>query len=114
MQLLSLLYSSSAAVEDQANLESLAPRLFPFFRHTLTSVRLASVTCYCLLLEKSPEKASWLIPEVLHPAVLLTFQNLTVEADPTVSKKSKASYIRHLEELAYSLSYYERADSRFC
>ena len=90
MQLLSLLFDSPAAGEEQADLTSLVPRLYPFFRHPLVSVRLAAVTCCSLLLSKSRSPAVWLTPDILLPALLLTLQTLTVETEAAVLAKSKA------------------------
>ena len=92
MQLLSALYEGPWSEEERSDLSTLAPRLFPFFRHTLTSVRAASVACLSLLLEGSPAPAQWLLSTVLHPALLLTFQNLTIETEPEIVQKSKVTH----------------------
>ena len=90
MQLLGLLYYQSEAEAGEPKLANLVPRLYPFFPHTLLSVRLASVSCLSSLLSKFSSPAAWLTPEVLAPAIRLTFQNLVLESHQPLLEKSKA------------------------
>jgi len=73
-------------------LSALVPRLYPFFRHTLSSVRQAVVAAVSILLDTGD--ASW-IDERL---VRLLFQNLVVE--PTTA--SAAAFERAVDLLAQS------------
>ena len=89
MQLLSALYSHSELDEEQSQLPRLIPRLFPFFRHTLSSVRKAAITCCSLLLSSASVHCSWLTAHILGPALQLTFQNLVVEPEQDNIRRSK-------------------------
>ena len=92
MQLLSALYSHSGSDEEQSQLPQLIPRLFPFFRHTLRSVRRATVTCCSLLLSTASSECSWLTAEILGSALQLTFQSLVVEPELDIIDKSKVAF----------------------
>lgn len=50
MQLLTQLQQAVRPAPPDAALAALVPRLWPFFRHTLASVRLATVRCLAALL----------------------------------------------------------------
>lgn len=56
MQLLTRMYGESGAPVAADDLGSLVPRLWPFFRHTLTSVRRSCVLCLQTLLSADPGK----------------------------------------------------------
>lgn len=93
MQLLSALYTTSSTEEDQLELPKLVPRLFPFFRHTLSSVRKACVIC-CFLLLNASSDSRWLTAEILSPALQLTYQNLIVEPEQDIIEQSKVPIFR--------------------
>lgn len=58
MQLLTHMYGEGGAPAAADDLGNLVPRLWPFFRHTLTSVRRSCVRCLQTLLSADPGKAT--------------------------------------------------------
>lgn len=104
MQLLGVLCSCSKTEERQPVVRELVPRLYPFFRHTLTSVRLASVLCLHALLDHDSASLEWLSPEVLRPALCLSFQNLVLDIDQALLEKSKVPALRSCEIAGISLA----------
>ena len=85
MQLLSQLYQHGAHPGALA-MDAVVPRLWPCFRHELTSVRLAAVRCMAAL---APSNTAWLTPELLITALRLTFQNLVMEEDAAILQASQ-------------------------
>ena len=97
MLLLTSIYDNlSIEISSEDGMSDLLPRLFPFFRHTLSSVRLATLRCMSSLLLRSATPAAWLLPDQLLPALRLTFQNLVMESDAQVLEESKVSLTKHL------------------
>ncbi|GMH43351.1 hypothetical protein BSKO_11273 [Bryopsis sp. KO-2023] len=83
MQLLWQLYSQPGTFETGLELSHLVPRLWPFFRHSLTAVRLASVQCLEQLLTSTPQNAPWL-ERIALDALIFTFFNLLLESKEEV------------------------------
>lgn len=108
MQLLSALYSANNLAEEQSHLPNLIPRLFPFFRHTLASVRKAAVTCCALLLADTSSDGTWLTAKSLSQALQLTFQALIVETEQDIIDKSK---VHPYLSTSLSPSFSSRSDS---
>ena len=97
MLLLTSIYDNlSTEISGKDCMSDLLPRLFPFFRHTLSSVRLATLRCMSSLLLRSATPAAWLLPEQLQSALRLTFQNLVCESDAQVLEASKVSLSRQI------------------
>lgn len=96
MQLLWQLYSQPGTFRTGHELVHLVPRLWPFFRHSLTSVRLASVKCLEQLLNASPRNAEWL-EETLLDALILTFCNLLLEKREDVLSMSAEVWVLLLD-----------------
>jgi TATA-binding protein-associated factor len=90
MLLLTSIYDNlSVKISSEDNLTALVPRLFPFFRHALSSVRLATLRCMSSLLFRSATPAAWLLPAQLLPALRLTFQNLVIESDAKIVEATR-------------------------
>ena len=89
MQLLAKLFTAGSAEEAADRLQTLVPRLWPFFRHTLTSVRLATVRCLSSLLATSTSAETWLTPPLLSSGLQLAFQNLVLESNADVLRASQ-------------------------
>ncbi|CAD7702492.1 unnamed protein product [Ostreobium quekettii] len=87
MQLLWQLYSQPGTFQPSKDLSSLVPRLWPFFRHSLSSVRLAVVQCCEQLIRCSPQQDSWLEP-LFGDMLTLTFCNLLLETHENVLNSS--------------------------
>ena len=67
-------------VDNEINLKSLFPRLYPFFRHAVMSVRIATLKCINVLVDvgmdnRFGEEDSWISLELLR----LIFQNFLIE-----------------------------------
>jgi TATA-binding protein-associated factor len=96
MTLLAEVHSSPAAAAasgDSSNngLSQLVPRLWPFLRHGLTSVRHATVRCLSALLRSQP--AAELLPgEELQRALRLLFQCLLLERNGEVLAAAQAAW----------------------
>ncbi|KAH7295287.1 hypothetical protein KP509_27G041200 [Ceratopteris richardii] len=74
---------SSRQMDDPLLLSTLAPRLWPFMRHNISSVRHAAISMLERVLEagiKSASGLSWLVP-ILGDALRIVYQNLLLEAD---------------------------------
>ncbi|PSS03879.1 hypothetical protein BD289DRAFT_478358 [Coniella lustricola] len=70
---------SSAKQDDERSFTVLVPRLYPFLRHTITSVRLAVLKALMTFAKLDAESSrGWLNGRLLR----LIFQNLLVERDP--------------------------------
>ncbi|ORY69791.1 uncharacterized protein BCR38DRAFT_480958 [Pseudomassariella vexata] len=68
---------SSAEQDDERSFKLLVPRLYPFLRHTITSVRLAVLKALMTFVNLGQESLGWLDGRTLR----LIFQNLLVERD---------------------------------
>lgn len=68
---------SSAEQDEDRSFRLLVPRLYPFLRHTITSVRLAVLKALMTFVKLGPESLGWLDGRTLR----LIFQNLLVERD---------------------------------
>lgn len=102
MALLAEVYTSPAAEaaagqasggggEGDASLGQLVPRLWPFLRHSLTSVRHASLRCLTALLHSCPP--SVLLPgQELQRALRLLFQCLLLERNAEVLAAAQAAW----------------------
>ncbi|TQS33097.1 hypothetical protein Golomagni_06570, partial [Golovinomyces magnicellulatus] len=75
----------SAAADEERSFTLLVPRLYPFLRHTITSVRLAVLKALLTFAKLADESSQgWLNGRVLR----LVFQNLLVERDKETLDKS--------------------------
>ncbi|KAI9495302.1 hypothetical protein BDB00DRAFT_870456 [Zychaea mexicana] len=72
-------------VRSRCSLADLVPRLYPFFRHTITGVRVAVLNTLLTFLECGTA-AEWLDERVYR----LVFQNLVVEEKPPILEKTLA------------------------
>lgn len=86
--------SATGVEDDPFLLSTLAPRLWPFMRHNITSVRLAAIRTLERLLESGDYRAkgdtgsSWAVP-ILGDALRMVFQNLLLESDEAVIQCSQ-------------------------
>ncbi|KAI0598541.1 SNF2 family domain-containing protein [Biscogniauxia sp. FL1348] len=69
---------SSAEQDEERSFTLLVPRLYPFLRHTITSVRLAVLKALLTFVNLGKESQGWLDGKILR----LIFQNILVERDP--------------------------------
>ncbi|OTA60029.1 hypothetical protein K449DRAFT_397105 [Hypoxylon sp. EC38] len=69
---------NSAEQDEERSFTLLVPRLYPFLRHTITSVRLAVLKALMTFVNLGVESQGWLNGRILR----LTFQNILVERDP--------------------------------
>ncbi|KAI2639821.1 hypothetical protein GGS26DRAFT_587270 [Hypomontagnella submonticulosa] len=67
----------SAEQDEERSFTLLVPRLYPFLRHTITSVRLAVLKALMTFVGLGVESQGWLDGRILR----LTFQNILVERD---------------------------------
>ncbi|KAH6661114.1 hypothetical protein BKA67DRAFT_654254 [Truncatella angustata] len=67
----------SAQQDEERSFKELVPRLYPFLRHTITSVRLAVLKALMTFVHLGEESLGWLDGRTLR----LIFQNLLVERD---------------------------------
>ncbi|KAK6196856.1 hypothetical protein LQW54_011119 [Pestalotiopsis sp. IQ-011] len=67
----------SALEDEERSFKQLVPRLYPFLRHTITSVRLAVLKALMTFVHLGEESLGWLDGKTLR----LIFQNLLVERD---------------------------------
>ncbi|BGP38652.1 TATA-binding protein-associated factor mot1 [Rhodotorula kratochvilovae] len=70
-------------------LPQLIPRLFPFFRHTITSVRLAVLNTILVFLQLPSIDPSWVDARLLR----LVFQNLILEERLDIRAASEAAWV---------------------
>ncbi|KAI1099999.1 hypothetical protein F4804DRAFT_62672 [Jackrogersella minutella] len=68
---------TSAEQDEERSFTLLVPRLYPFLRHTITSVRLAVLKALMTFANLGVESQGWLDGRILR----LTFQNILVERD---------------------------------
>ncbi|KAI9316037.1 hypothetical protein BX666DRAFT_283572 [Dichotomocladium elegans] len=88
MDLIAKMFEQTGVMEivrARCSLSELVPRLYPFFRHTITGVRLAVLNTLLTFLECGTA-ADWLDERVYR----LVFQNLVVEEKPQVLEKTLA------------------------
>ncbi|KAJ3309940.1 btaf1 RNA polymerase II, B-TFIID transcription factor-associated, 170kDa [Boothiomyces sp. JEL0838] len=81
-------------------LEKLVPQLFPFFRHAITSVRLAVLRTLSSLAELSKEENSAGISWVTTDLLRLVFQNFVLEEKEEVIKSTSNVWSQLVELLA--------------
>lgn len=97
MTLLAEMYTAAAGSAGEGagvgggDLSAMVPRLWPFLRHGLTSVRLAAVRCTAALLRCSGGEGL-LGGEELCRALRLLFQNLLLERNEEVLVQSSAAW----------------------
>lgn len=97
LRLLAELISASDAAEQQGAVHSEhVPRLWPFFRHTLASVRMAVLQTLQLLL--SAESSRTWLGGALDALARLTYQNLLVEERPAIRKLTTDLWAMVLEK----------------
>ncbi|KAG9318204.1 hypothetical protein JVU11DRAFT_284 [Chiua virens] len=77
-------------------LSDLAPTLFPFFRHTISNVRLAVVRTLSSFMTVSSLPRDW----IATPFLCLLFQNLIVEERPDIRSASLSSWKTALEVIS--------------
>ncbi|KAK4541751.1 TATA-binding protein-associated factor mot1 [Oleoguttula mirabilis] len=76
---------SNAETDPDQSFDELVPRLYPFLRHTITSVRSAVLRALLTFIDiQGPETKGWINGKALR----LVYQNLLVERNEAVSKLS--------------------------
>lgn len=70
--------------DEESSFTLLVPRLYPFLRHTITSVRLAVLKALMTFVDLGEESQGWLDGKILR----LVFQNILVERDSDTLKMS--------------------------
>ncbi|KAJ9474791.1 TATA-binding protein-associated factor MOT1 [Pseudozyma hubeiensis] len=85
-----------AEAEEQRALSLLIPRLFPFFRHTITSVRLSVLNALRVFLTVPSLPKDWIDERVLR----LLFQNLVVEEKLPIRRASADAWGHALAHVA--------------
>lgn len=96
MQLLWQLYSQPGTFQAGADLSGLVPRLWPFFRHNLSTVRMATVQCLEQLLIASLPNSVWL-DETLLDTLIFVFINLLLEPKEEIIAKSEEVWVLLLD-----------------
>lgn len=87
----------SAEQDEERSFTLLVPRLYPFLRHTITSVRLAVLKALMTFVNLGAESQGWLDGRILR----LAFQNILVERDQdtlNMSMELWAALVRCLAE----------------
>ncbi|GEM06888.1 SNF2-related helicase [Rhodotorula toruloides] len=79
-------------------LPQLIPRIFPFFRHTITSVRLAVLNTLLVFARLPSVNSSWINDGLLR----LVFQNLIFEERPDIRRASEELWLACLQRFATS------------
>ncbi|ROV94657.1 hypothetical protein VSDG_06159 [Cytospora chrysosperma] len=88
---------ASAKEDDERSFTVLVPRLYPFLRHTITSVRLAVLKALMTFAKLDAESAQgWLNGRILR----LIFQNILVERDQGTLNMSMELWIALVKSLA--------------
>lgn len=88
---------NSASVDEERSFTVLVPRLYPFLRHTITSVRLAVLKALMTFSKLDQESSQgWLNGRLLR----LIFQNLLVERDPETLETSMDLWVALIKSLA--------------
>lgn len=85
-----------AEAQEQRALSLLIPRLFPFFRHTITSVRLSVLNALRVFLTVPSLPKDWIDERVLR----LLFQNLVVEEKLPIRRASADAWRHALAHVA--------------
>ncbi|KAJ1024814.1 hypothetical protein NDA16_002854 [Ustilago loliicola] len=85
-----------AEAQEQRALSLLIPRLFPFFRHTITSVRLSMLNALRVFLTVPSLPKDWIDERVLR----LLFQNLVVEEKLPIRRASADAWSHALAHVA--------------
>lgn len=85
-----------AEAQEERALSLLIPRLFPFFRHTITSVRLSVLNALRVFLTVSSLPKDWIDERVLR----LLFQNLVVEEKLPIRRASADAWNHALAHVA--------------
>ncbi|CBQ68835.1 related to MOT1-transcriptional accessory protein [Sporisorium reilianum SRZ2] len=85
-----------AEAQEQRALSLLIPRLFPFFRHTITSVRLSVLNALRVFLTVPSLPKDWIDERVLR----LLFQNLVVEEKLPIRRASADAWAHALAHVA--------------
>jgi TATA-binding protein-associated factor len=85
-------------IDNQINLKSLFPRLYPFFRHAVISVRIATLKCINVLVDvgmddRFEEDESWISLELLR----LVFQNFLIEENKQILELTLNTWTHILE-----------------
>ena len=87
----------SAAQDEERSFTRLVPRLYPFLRHTITSVRLAVLKALMTFANLGAETSQgWLTGRILR----LVFQNILVERDQETLSTSMALWSALVQSLA--------------
>ncbi|CDS01912.1 related to MOT1-transcriptional accessory protein [Sporisorium scitamineum] len=85
-----------AEAQEERALSLLIPRLFPFFRHTITSVRLSVLNALRVFLTVPSLPKDWIDERVLR----LLFQNLVVEEKLPIRRASADAWVHALAHVA--------------
>jgi TATA-binding protein-associated factor len=92
---------ANARQDPTQSFHELVPRLFPFLRHTITSVRAAVVRALITFLDiQSDDSDGWIDSKALQ----LIFQNILLERNEGVLKLSKQLWTAVIESLGADLS----------
>ncbi|KAF7530785.1 hypothetical protein G7054_g9506 [Neopestalotiopsis clavispora] len=86
----------SALEDEERSFKQLVPRLYPFLRHTITSVRLAVLKALMTFVHLGEESLGWLDGKTLR----LIFQNLLVERDSATLHMSMDLWLALVQCLA--------------
>lgn len=88
MRLMACLFANGYTSQTD-RLPALLPRLWPYFRHTLSTVRLTAVQCLSSLLALAEGPVLWMTPSVFASILQLAFQNFLLEADSEIVRVSQ-------------------------
>lgn len=86
--------------QNERSLSALIPRLYPFFRHTISSVRLSILNALKVFLSTPSIPQGWVDDRVLR----LLFQNLVVEERASIRNASKEAWMLAVDISARDLS----------
>ncbi|KAI0014124.1 SNF2 family domain-containing protein [Xylariaceae sp. FL0662B] len=86
----------SAEEDEERSFTLLVPRLYPFLRHTITSVRLAVLKALLTFVSLGEESVGWLEGRILR----LIFQNILVERDQSTLNASMELWTALVKRLA--------------
>ncbi|KAI1365229.1 hypothetical protein F5Y08DRAFT_189802 [Xylaria arbuscula] len=84
--------------DEESSFTLLVPRLYPFLRHTITSVRLAVLKALMTFVDLGEDSQGWLDGKILR----LVFQNILVERDSETLKMSMQLWAALVKCLARS------------
>ncbi|KAI0166478.1 hypothetical protein GGR57DRAFT_496740 [Xylariaceae sp. FL1272] len=88
----------SAEHDEERSFTLLVPRLYPFLRHTITSVRLAVLKALMTFVNLGEDSQGWLDGKILR----LIFQNILVERDQETLKMSMQLWTALVKCLAHT------------